>query len=80
MMDITISEETLNRTTRCKKDFSCLSPETRDCCKVTDSPTPDIIFTGCWKRDDCPYCLRFGGAESVCECPVRIEIYNKHET
>jgi len=77
-MDIKISDDTLKKTTKCNKDFACLSSKTCDVCKVTHSLGPEVKFIDCKEQRVCPYCLPFGDG-FMCTCPVRLELHNKHE-
>jgi hypothetical protein len=72
-----ISEEIINKTTRCNHKFKCLNDDNRDVCVV------DICFggNGCFlktaKPDYCTYKNTFGGSY-VCYCPTRHELFKKY--
>jgi hypothetical protein len=78
-MKLEISEDIL-RKTRCKKDFSCLSGERSDLCKVelrADGQVRKVIFLKNLKDKSCTYAKSFGYAY-ICNCPVRKEIYDTY--
>ncbi len=77
-MDITISDDMLKKTTKCKKDFACLSSEKRDICKAVPSIIKDVVYIDCLEETSCPYRLTFGTSGYACECPVRVELCKKH--
>ncbi len=78
-MDITISEEILKQTTECKKDFACLSSETRDVCKATTSMMESMVYVECLEEVSCPYRRSFGTSGIyVCKCPVRVVLCKRH--
>lgn len=76
-MNIRISDEIKSSATSCTKDFSCLSPEKKDLCKVKKCVDEKVHFIECNEHEYCTYKISFG-TEFFCSCPVRKEIYNKH--
>lgn len=72
---VKISDEILKKTTRCTKDFSCLSGETGELCKVESCIENKIHFIKCIKYEPCQYRMTFGYS-FVCTCPTRKELYN----
>lgn len=77
-MNLDIGEEIKRKTTKCKKGFSCLSGERKDLCKVEFCVNEEIHFLKCRYSSVCGYQVPFGYS-SVCTCPVRKELYNKHK-
>jgi len=75
--DIQINEEYLKNTTKCKKDFSCLSGKRKDLCKVELNVEDKIHFVKCMSREPCSYRISFGYS-FVCLCPVRKELFNRY--
>lgn len=68
---IKINEDILKKTTRCKKDFSCLSGE-MELCRVELCVDNKIHFIKCVSDEPCSYKIPFGYS-FVCICPVRKE-------
>lgn len=79
-MKLEISENILKNTTKCNKDFACLSGERECLCKLEDS----IIDTPCFiiiRAENCGFCdynVSFGNF-FICTCPTRNEIYKCYE-
>ena len=73
---ITINEDVLKKTTKCKKNMSCLS-KSRDLCEVELCVESKIHFIKCGNIEPCNYRVPFGYSY-VCLCPVRKELYNKY--
>ena len=78
-MGVTVSEDTLKGTTRCAKDFRCLSGEVDNMCQVGFlSNSAPILFVQKVQDQFCGYCGHFGHSW-LCSCPVRIELYNGYQ-
>lgn len=75
-MDTKISKDVINNTTRCKKNFSCLSGE-NPICRVELCVDDKIHFIKCANNEPCSYKIPFGYS-FVCICPVRKELHNKY--
>ena len=75
--EIKINPEILKNTTKCRKDFSCLSGKRTDLCKVELSVKDKIHFVICLNDEPCNYKISFGYS-FVCRCPVRKELYNRY--
>lgn len=73
--EIRIKEEIVKNTTKCKKDFSCLSNKRNDLCKVELNVDNKIHFVKCMSNETCNYRISFGYS-FVCQCPVRKELFN----
>ncbi len=64
--------------TKCDKDFSCLKEETRhEMCKVDRCLDSKICFLKDAKNKTCINKLNYGDAH-ICDCPVRVELYEKY--
>lgn len=71
-----ISEEILAKAKNCDRDFACLTEEDQPSCKISHCVNDKILFLEKLERH-CPYHLSYAH-EYVCNCPVRIEIYQKY--
>lgn len=79
MMRLKIDKKTLDQTTSCKWDFSCICQECPDMCKAQFSLSDKVLFVqpaSC--RKDCVYLISFG-FRYICACPTRNEIYQKYQ-
>lgn len=76
LTDSKISQEIIDRTTRCDRDYSCLSESTRDLCEVTHANGENVLFIERNPRP-CPYKIPFGSSY-ICTCPTRHELYKKY--
>jgi len=78
-MDIKISEETVKNTTKCPRNFKCLT-DGRDMCPV-DKTSGKVLFLkeNGYKNRDCPYLISFGFTSYICTCPTRYEIYTHYK-
>jgi len=74
---ISIDEKTLSETTKCDKQFSCLSYETRDVCPVIHANGQNVLIIDS-RPHPCPYKIAFGASE-ICLCPVRFELFSLHD-
>jgi hypothetical protein len=77
-MDIKIDEDVIKSTTKCRKDFRCLSDKNYEFCKVTQSTHHNVIFIECLESNFCIYKTFFGYSSYICKCPVRRELYRKY--
>lgn len=71
-----ISDEIKKETDKCRKDFSCLSEKGCDLCKVVSCFDCDAHFIYCM-NEDCSYQNKIG-ERTICDCPVRKNIYYKY--
>ena len=76
-MEIGIDKNTLGKTTKCRRNFSCLSSETRHMCEV-DYSDAGVLFVKPKSREYCPYGMFFGD-RFICNCPTRKEIHFRHK-
>lgn len=77
-MDISVSDEAIKATTKCRKFFSCLKEKDRNFCAVANCINEEILFMKTLKNACCPYQQAFGN-EFLCDCPVRKEIFVKYK-
>ena len=76
-MPFEIPQEIRERTTACEKEFSCLTGEREDVCKVTGRVADDLLFVDFTGKRCCQYVL-FLGDDHLCRCPTRQEIYRRY--
>ncbi len=77
MWPLHINEEILNKTTKCPRNFQCLTDENINMCLIEKDITGDVLFINKRKHINCPYMVRVGHAyiSHICTCPTRKEIY-----
>ena len=79
-MSYEIDDDTVKRALKCPKEHVCLRGEKGLHCKPSDvmsGASADAALIQCPEDDACPYCQSFGGT-SICQCPVRIEIFRRY--
>ena len=72
-----VSEEAIEETKECEKDFSCQKELREDLCQVDYCVGGKVHFIKCLTNLSCPYKSTFG-YDFICNCPTRKELYNKH--
>jgi hypothetical protein len=72
-----VDDSTINKTTRCEKNFSCLPKKRKDLCKVTYTVEDKVYFVECQNTEPCSYVVPFGHS-FFCSCPVRKEVYVRY--
>jgi hypothetical protein len=76
-----VSIESIKATNKCGHNFECLSGDFSNCLCTINS---QLIKSGIYIDDEkkmnsgCPYFFNFGNS-SLCNCPVRIEIFKKYK-
>lgn len=76
-MEYEISDKIVARAIRCTTDAACLrGPEKM--CAVQSVIRGNGVFVTERKRLGCPYSVTFGDG-IICTCPVRAEMWRKHE-
>jgi hypothetical protein len=82
-MYLKISNETLLETTKCLRDFKCLTAEKGDICiakcRVEISIANKLLFVKKLHDNDCHYNAMSFGYSNICQCPTRQEIYNLYK-
>jgi hypothetical protein len=73
-MALTVSEEAIRATRRCRHDFDCLESEGYPMCSGEFLISGNGLFARAVGKLSCPYSLPFGTGH-ICNCPVRIELY-----
>ncbi len=76
-MNIKVDDNIIQKTTKCRKNFSCLSGE-NPFCTVESCIEKEIHFIKCFSNEPCNYRVHFGYSY-VCICPVRKELYNRYK-
>lgn len=76
-MKFNVKEEIRQASTNCVKEFSCLSSERDELCRIISCYDNDIHFIYCANDGLCSYKHNIGGRD-YCECPVRKEIYDSY--
>jgi len=78
-MKFNISEDTVRRTTKCRRSFFCLEENRESLCIVDDCADGKIHFITPGRNAlHCDYKTPFGHS-FTCNCPVRKEIYNVYK-
>jgi hypothetical protein len=75
---IEVPEEVLQKTTKCNKDFRCLSGQDAHLCRIICCIGHNSYFVKCLSDKDCPY-LEPHKKTELCTCPVRNEIYLRYK-
>lgn len=78
MAKLEIKEETLEKTTKCKREFACLSGDDKCLLNVEHTIQDSVCYVSC-EEEECPYWVSHGFMGAVCSCPVRGEIYRRHK-
>ena len=76
MVRVDITDK-IKKITDCKKNFSCLSDQTRQVCKISYCIEDMYYFIEQSTHNDCGYKMNYGYA-NMCRCPVRKELYKKY--
>ena len=79
-MSYEVDEDTIKRAVNCARDQVCLSGEEELRCQPSDvmsGSSAEVALLQCPEDEGCAYCLSFGHT-SICQCPVRIEIFKRY--
>ena len=86
-MALSISDESLKRTTMCASNFLCLTTDRNPMCSKerpmcsVEVPLDSMIFVkdtnNYYAYNDCLYKVAHGSGY-LCTCPVRFEIYSRY--
>ena len=78
-MIFNVSDEAIKRTDKCQYGFSCLNNDgwTFNGC-VGNKDIRDFLNLKEKKSEHCSYLISFGQSSYFCQCPVRLEIYQKY--
>lgn len=72
-----VDEDTAKATRKCPREFACLRADASDLCKVLASVDGRGVVAFCNQGGPCVY--RGGEADrTVCGCPARIRIHERH--
>lgn len=75
--EIRITDD-LRKEVICRKNYSCLSDDTRDCCRVKYCFEDTYYFIAPTNGSDCNYLVRHGKT-AICICSVRKHLYAKYK-
>jgi len=75
-MDYIVSDETLRRTTHCRKKFACQNGGGKNICAAEDCVGGKVLFVTCSEHTPCAYRTSFGSGYT-CWCPTRKEIHER---
>ena len=78
MTDITVVNSVKEKTTKCERDFKCLTGDTSCLCEVDSSKIVAFIRVKPKAGLSCPYHFPFNKVH-FCRCPTRKEIYKKYK-
>ena len=76
-VSIHIPEDILKQTTRCDKNFSCLSDGGEHLCKVMYFGSNKVCFVECSNGKSCAYIMPLGNS-ILCTCPTRKAILRQY--
>ena len=76
---IEIDEDIKKSTTKCEKNFTCLSDKNHKLCNVINTVGGKILCCYCFGRQPCNYRVPHGFTSYLCSCPIRKEIYRKYK-
>jgi hypothetical protein len=72
-----ISPDVVARAAECEKNHTCLENTSNELCKGQYVSLEKFCCLEEICEEGCIYCVKLGD-ESICGCPVRIEIFNKY--
>lgn len=79
-MKLAIPLAIIAETTKCQKQFACLSQPVETLCKVVEfvlPPAGATLFVQCRSNQSCSYKLSWGYTGNICTCPTRLAIYKQ---
>lgn len=77
-MNFKVDDSAIKEATLCEKNYSCLSEDRKELCKVTRIVEDKVYFIKCQDTESCSYKMSFGNS-FICNCPVRKVIYKKYK-
>jgi len=72
-----ISEDTKKRTLKCSYNFECLNNDKFATCGIDKEISGGLIINKICNQKVCNYFLD-AGSRHICACPIRVEIYRRH--
>ena len=72
-----VSPGTIQRAEACCCDHACLSSAGSSICRAQGQKYGSTVLIECLDERDCPYKRRYLTL-TICTCPVREELYDKH--
>ena len=76
-MSYQISEDTKKRTSKCSYNFECLNNEKFDTCCIDKEISGGLFVKNICNQKFCNYFL-YSRSRHICICPIRVEIYRRH--
>ena len=79
-MSYKVDDDTIKRAVNCTRNQICLTGEEELRCGPSDvmsGDSADMALLQCPVDMGCVYCQSFGKT-SICECPVRVEIFKRY--
>ena len=78
MTKIKIPDSVKEKTTKCERDFRCLSGDNSCICEVVEGTKLATIKIKSKPKTPCPYCYSLN-TFNYCLCPTRNEIYKLYK-
>ena len=77
-----INEEIVAKTIHCSNNHDCLSKKGGNSyclnIEIIKCVGNKLLFVEC-TNSYCRYCMKYGRGSTICNCPVRVAIYNKYK-
>jgi hypothetical protein len=78
-MALDVSQEVKDQTTKCWREFGCLSGNgCKPLCSVESCLAKRFLFLNTGAQIGCPYRVSFGFKSQICSCPVRNTLFRQH--
>ena len=77
-IEFQINDNVLRDTTKCRKDFSCLSGEKECLCELKYCSYDQSYYINPNTEKFCNYMICYGST-ILCSCPVRREIFDRYK-
>ena len=76
-MKLEVPVDIVAQATECTRNYACLKGDGHSCCPVVETIGSEVHFVEPKANAFCDYRLAFGGG-SICTCPVRKHLHQKH--
>ncbi len=76
-MKYKLDDQTINKTVKCNENFACLEGENKCLCSADQMINGKLLFVKLEKDSICDYRTSFGYSH-FCNCPVRMEIFERY--
>lgn len=70
-----LARETLDKTTQCADNFSCLKGDGNCLCEIEQVINHNLLFIKPSDKTLCNYRNSFGFSAYYCSCPARLQIF-----